>query len=298
MTMGKNKQRQQQAPQTAAPLVGPNAPQRDPIEVAAEAAHEANRAYCQSIGDDSQVAWADAPEWQKESALKGVVFAIDNNFPSPEAMHESWCAEKVATGWLVGGVKDAALKIHPCLVPYADLPEAQRKKDDIFSATVKQSLIDQGVWPEAPTPEGDAQLAEHEGFPMYEEELNFCLTMAFMHTGMDVMCEWSDIPFLMANFMLQNPDAPVEAALIEIKLRKKVVLLPNFDQRRVHLALTLFRAYVLGWHAIEREDVAKTIAADEAARYAARPVQKLDLTDTPYEKVDGPFDPSDLGKGR
>jgi hypothetical protein len=148
------------------------------------------------------------------------------------------------------------------------------------------------------TPEDAAQLAEHEGFPIYEEELNFCLTMAFMHTGADVICEWDDIPFRIANFMLLNPDAPVEAALIEIKMRKKVVVLPNFDQRRVQLALTLFRAYVLGWHAIEREDVAKTIAADEAARYAARPPQKLDLTDTPYETVSGPFDASDLGKGR
>ena len=29
-------------------------------------AHETNRAYCESIGDNSQPKWEDAPEWQKE----------------------------------------------------------------------------------------------------------------------------------------------------------------------------------------------------------------------------------------
>ena len=32
----------------------------------------ANRAYCQMIGDNSQSTWEDAPEWQKQSARKGV----------------------------------------------------------------------------------------------------------------------------------------------------------------------------------------------------------------------------------
>jgi hypothetical protein len=156
-----------------------------------------------------------------------------------------------------------------------------------------------GAPPEAPTPEDAAQLAEHEGFPIYEEEWNFCLTMAFMHTGADFLTDWGDIPFRMANFMLANPDAPVEAALIEVKMRTRAVVLPNADQRRVHLALTLFRAYVVGWHAIEGQDVQAKITADEQARYLARPPQKLDLTDTPFEIEEGPFDAlSDLGKAR
>jgi hypothetical protein len=152
--------------------------------------------------------------------------------------------------------------------------------------------------PETPTPEDEAQLAAHEAHPIYEPEWNFCLTMAFMHCGVDYLTDWGDIPFRIANFMLNNPDAPVEAALIEIKMRTRVVVLPNEDQRRVHLALTLFRAYVLGWHAIEGQDVQAKITADEQARYLARPPQKLDLTDTPFETVAGPFDPSDFGKAR
>lgn len=31
----------------------------------AHVAHEVNRAYCQSLGDNSQPTWEDAPHWQR-----------------------------------------------------------------------------------------------------------------------------------------------------------------------------------------------------------------------------------------
>lgn len=65
------------------------------IEACARAAHEANRAYCIAIGDASQVAWDDAPEWQRSSARNGVVGALNGN--TPEQSHEGWLAEKKAT---------------------------------------------------------------------------------------------------------------------------------------------------------------------------------------------------------
>ena len=38
--------------------------------------HEANRAYCLSIGDESQPEWATAPDWQRVSAINGVRFHL------------------------------------------------------------------------------------------------------------------------------------------------------------------------------------------------------------------------------
>lgn len=108
------------------------------VIAAAEAAHEANREYCASIGDDTQVAWADAEEWQRESAVAGVWGVIDGN--TPEQSHEGWMALKEAEGWVYGEVKDAEAKTHPAMLPYADLPDEQKAKDDIFVATVKASL--------------------------------------------------------------------------------------------------------------------------------------------------------------
>jgi len=110
------------------------------ILAAAQAAHEANRTYCQSLGDNSQVPWAEAPEWQKTSAINGVKYAIANGFPSGEAMHENWMAEKINSGWVYGETKDPEKKTHPCLVPYSELPDAQRFKDDLFRNNIRKVL--------------------------------------------------------------------------------------------------------------------------------------------------------------
>lgn len=102
------------------------------IEACARAAHEANRAYCIAIGDTSQTPWESAPEWQRISARKGVVGALEGN--TPEQSHQSWFEEKLATGWKYGPVKDPIKLEHPCMTAYASLPEEQRAKDSIFIA--------------------------------------------------------------------------------------------------------------------------------------------------------------------
>lgn len=98
--------------------------------------HEANRAYCKTIGDNSQKTWQDAPQWQKDSAIKGVEFCINNPDAPPSANHESWLKEKEDTGWKYGSVKDTDKKEHPCFVPYDQLPTEQKKKDVLFKAIV------------------------------------------------------------------------------------------------------------------------------------------------------------------
>lgn len=98
--------------------------------------HEANRAYCRTIGDYSQPAWDDAPEWQRNSAVKGVEFCRANPSAPPSANHDSWLAVKEAEGWKYGPVKDPEKKEHPCFVPYDQLPDEQKRKDAIFKNIV------------------------------------------------------------------------------------------------------------------------------------------------------------------
>lgn len=107
-------------------------------EAAARAAHEANRAHCISIGDDSQVSWDDAPDWQKSSARLGVQGVIAGN--GPRESHASWLAEKERTGWRFGETKDPEAKTHPCFVPYEELPPSQKAKDRIFVGVVRAML--------------------------------------------------------------------------------------------------------------------------------------------------------------
>lgn len=107
----------------------------------AQVAHEANRAYCATLGDNSQPAWEDAPEWQRSSAVNGVTFHLKNLSngvdPQPSASHESWLKQKTEEGWKYGEVKDPEKKEHPCFVPYEQLPTEQKAKDYIFAGIVK-----------------------------------------------------------------------------------------------------------------------------------------------------------------
>jgi len=100
------------------------------IEATARATHEANRAWCLAHGDTTQLSWDEAPEWQRTSAINGVRGVLAGN--GPEQSHESWLAEKAATGWKYGPVKDPEKKEHPCFVSYAELPPEQKMKDHIF----------------------------------------------------------------------------------------------------------------------------------------------------------------------
>lgn len=106
----------------------------------AKVAHEANRAYCQTIGDNSQPNWETAPGWQRQSAIRGVEFHVQQHnagtVPSPSASHDSWLAEKREAGWKYGPVKDPEKKEHPCYIPYEGLPLEQRLKDYLFGAVV------------------------------------------------------------------------------------------------------------------------------------------------------------------
>ncbi len=103
----------------------------------AKVCHEANRAYCASLGDDSQLPWDEAPEWQRESAIAGAKWRIENPSAPDSSQHEQWMKDKSADGWVFGEVKDPDRKTHPCLVPFEELPTDQQRKDKLFSAIVK-----------------------------------------------------------------------------------------------------------------------------------------------------------------
>jgi hypothetical protein len=107
-------------------------------EKIARACHEVNRAYCQALGDNSQVSWEIAPDWQRASAINGVRAHLEAGPMglSPGASHVSWLEEKARDGWKYGPVKDAEKKEHPCFVEYHNLPLEHQAKDYIFGAVV------------------------------------------------------------------------------------------------------------------------------------------------------------------
>lgn len=99
-------------------------------------AHAINMAYCQSLGDNSIPAWDDAPEQQRNSILAGVEMHIANPDTTPEESHQAWYDSKLADGWVYGETKDVEAKVHPCMLPYDQLPPEQKAKDFLFRGAV------------------------------------------------------------------------------------------------------------------------------------------------------------------
>lgn len=109
----------------------------DTIDAIAAVCHEANRAYCDTLGDFSHAPWALAPEHAKVSARRGVAALIVDATLTPERQHALWMADKIRDGWTYGPVKDVEQKTHPSLRPYNELTIEERRKDALFQGVVR-----------------------------------------------------------------------------------------------------------------------------------------------------------------
>lgn len=105
-------------------------------EQTAELAHEINKTYCESGGDFTQPPWEYAPEWQRKSAILGVLFHWAHPTATAEDSHKSWLEEKRRDGWTYGLTKDQDQKKHPCVTEYENLPAEQQTKDHLFKTVV------------------------------------------------------------------------------------------------------------------------------------------------------------------
>jgi ryanodine receptor 2 len=46
-----------------------------------------------------------------------------------ENVHEVWAQSRISQGWTYGAERSDALKQHPCLMPYNELPEVEKAYD-------------------------------------------------------------------------------------------------------------------------------------------------------------------------
>jgi hypothetical protein len=44
-------------------------------------------------------------------------------------VHDTWAQERIRQGWQYGPERNDAKKLHPCLVPYDDLPDSEKIYD-------------------------------------------------------------------------------------------------------------------------------------------------------------------------
>lgn len=107
------------------------------IEGIAKVCHEANKAWCESLGDMTQLHWAEAPQWQKDAAVSGVKHHLENPESLPADSHNAWMRQKLDDGWKWGPVKDAEKKTHPSMVLFEKLSPGDQNKDKLFLNIVR-----------------------------------------------------------------------------------------------------------------------------------------------------------------
>ena len=125
----------------------------DKIRTCARAAYEAIRSYRMAIGEKPEDPWESMRADQQESYIRGVRSCLFGNTPEEQRAH--WLKEKFDTGWQYGPAKDPVAKLHPCMVPYADLPKEQRMKDMLFTGTVRLMAATLGMKVTYPSPDHD-----------------------------------------------------------------------------------------------------------------------------------------------
>lgn len=74
--------------------------------------------------------WTAAPAWQKTMTIEGVQRA--RRIVTPRDHHEAWREVMMMDGWTWGPQQDWERKTHPNMLPYGDLPPAERDKDELF----------------------------------------------------------------------------------------------------------------------------------------------------------------------
>ena len=61
-----------------------------------------------------------------------------------ENSHDMWAAQRIAEGWSYGPQRDDPEKLHPCLVPYDQLPESEKEYDRITSLGTLKAILSLG----------------------------------------------------------------------------------------------------------------------------------------------------------
>lgn len=59
-------------------------------------------------------------------------------------VHEVWAQNRINDGWTYGPVRDDVNKMHPCLVPYDELPESEKEYDRATSQETLKLILKSG----------------------------------------------------------------------------------------------------------------------------------------------------------
>ncbi len=80
----------------------------------------------------------DTSDVRLPEALEGLVEQMAKN------VHEVWAQGRIQQGWTYGEERNDALKQHPCLVPYEQLPDSEKEYDRSTAVSTLKLILKLG----------------------------------------------------------------------------------------------------------------------------------------------------------
>jgi hypothetical protein len=112
-----------------------------------ESLKNSNRRFADSIGNALEaIGYVLVPAPVLESGRSSLAFTDDELEQLAQREHDRWIADLMRDGWRFSpGEKDPVRKLHPLLVPWADLSERERDKDRDAVLAIPQLLAEAGL---------------------------------------------------------------------------------------------------------------------------------------------------------
>lgn len=106
------------------------------IQNIAKVAYQANKAYCETLGDTTHKDWRELRVVDELAYVERVKFIVDHPEASLEDLHNLWLASKLAEGWVYSPIKDIVKKTHPCVLSFTDLSSTGQTGHMLFKTIV------------------------------------------------------------------------------------------------------------------------------------------------------------------
>ena len=119
------------------------------LAAAARACHEASRLFAAALGQEPLPEWNALPEEFRHAIIAGVL--VVQRGASARQCHEEWMRSKLDSGWRWADENDEEKKTSSHLLAWECLTEPQRRKGELFVATVRAMLIACGATLESST---------------------------------------------------------------------------------------------------------------------------------------------------
>lgn len=100
--------------------------------------HEEHRAVNELHGRYHYPVWDDAPEHMRLTRLIGVIMCLSNPRMTARDRHRLWLITKMAQGWRLGDRIDIDRKIHSSLVPWSQLSDFDKAKNQLHINNVRR----------------------------------------------------------------------------------------------------------------------------------------------------------------